>query len=188
MATSGNEIGPFRAVEESTLAHLTPREVRADIFAWYMLVGTGGAALGLLSCGWAISLLKKLPGYTDIDAYRIIFFAYAAFGAIKLLLTLALSSKIEADLKPERAAESEMEVFLADETAARPEPERRKTNIISRLLPHISRDSRSILVQLCLLFALDSFASGLASLLVSQRVLWLRSINVLAQIMDYILV
>jgi len=43
---SGNEIGPFRALEESTLAHLTSAEQRSDIFAWYALVGTAGTSLG----------------------------------------------------------------------------------------------------------------------------------------------
>ena len=44
ISPSGNEIGPFRAVEESTLAHLTPHEHLRDIFAWYSLIGTAGAA------------------------------------------------------------------------------------------------------------------------------------------------
>jgi hypothetical protein len=34
---SGSEIGPFRAVEESTLAQLISPEARTDIFAWYKL-------------------------------------------------------------------------------------------------------------------------------------------------------
>jgi hypothetical protein len=31
---SGSEIGPFRAIEESTLAQLITAEIRTDIFAW----------------------------------------------------------------------------------------------------------------------------------------------------------
>ncbi len=34
ISPSGNEIGPFRAVEESILAQLTDKEKRSDIFAW----------------------------------------------------------------------------------------------------------------------------------------------------------
>lgn len=39
---SGNEAGPFRAIEESTLAQLTPFRDRDDVFAWYNLIGTLG--------------------------------------------------------------------------------------------------------------------------------------------------
>jgi MFS family permease len=34
ISPSGNEIGPFRAIEESTMAHLTSREERTGILAW----------------------------------------------------------------------------------------------------------------------------------------------------------
>jgi MFS family permease len=34
ISPSGNEIGPFRAIEESTMAHLTTREDRTGILAW----------------------------------------------------------------------------------------------------------------------------------------------------------
>jgi MFS family permease len=38
ISPSGNEIGPFRAVEESTLAHLVPESQRADVFTWYNII------------------------------------------------------------------------------------------------------------------------------------------------------
>jgi MFS family permease len=34
ISPSGNEIGPFRAVEESTLAHLVPEAQRSDVYTW----------------------------------------------------------------------------------------------------------------------------------------------------------
>ena len=37
ISPSGNEIGPFRAVEESTLAQLSGAKGRADVFAWYVV-------------------------------------------------------------------------------------------------------------------------------------------------------
>lgn len=46
ISPSGNEIGPFRAVEESTLAQLSEATTRSDIFAWYVVVGTLGTAFG----------------------------------------------------------------------------------------------------------------------------------------------
>ena len=49
ISPSGNEIGPFRAVEESTIAQLTEAETRSDVFAWYVVFGTLGTAGGSLA-------------------------------------------------------------------------------------------------------------------------------------------
>ena len=49
---SGNEIGPFRAIEESILAQLTNSKARSDIYAWYNLIG---------NLGWTPFLLLGLP-------------------------------------------------------------------------------------------------------------------------------
>jgi MFS family permease len=37
ISPSGNEIGPFRAVEESTLAHLVEEGERSDVYTWYVV-------------------------------------------------------------------------------------------------------------------------------------------------------
>ncbi len=42
ISPSGNEIGPFRAVEENVVAHLTTSATRSDIYAWYTLLGNAG--------------------------------------------------------------------------------------------------------------------------------------------------
>jgi len=163
---SGNEIGPFRAIEESTIAHLSPPEVRSDIYAWYSLIGTGGIAFGMLTCGWVLQQLKSLDGWDDIRAYRMIFFAYAVCGLIKLALALALSENIEAD-KPEAAPQQDPETAPlleendADEDAAPKKPKKRS---FASILPSISPESRIIVINLCLLFALDALASGLVPL------------------------
>ena len=90
---SGNEIGPFRAVEESTLAHLSPAAVRSDIFAWYSLIGTAGTAFGMMACGWVVHTLQASKGWSAVRAYRTIFFVYAVIGLIKFLLA-CLSAEI----------------------------------------------------------------------------------------------
>ena len=46
ISPSGNEIGPFKAVEESTIAQLSDASVRSDIFAWYVVTGTLGTSFG----------------------------------------------------------------------------------------------------------------------------------------------
>ncbi|KAK3671989.1 hypothetical protein LTR78_008164 [Recurvomyces mirabilis] len=155
---SGNEIGPFRAIEESVVAHLTPAEHRSTTFAWYTLVGTAGSALGLLSCGWITTVLTTRKDWKVVDAYRGAFFVYAAIGLAKLVLSLFLSSQCELE-KPAPASDgSERAPLLGESTPKKP-----KTNKFG-LLSHLSSESRIVLLELCLLFVFDNFASGLAPL------------------------
>lgn len=166
MSRSGNEIGPFRAVEESTLAHLTQVELLPDVFAWYSLTGTAGTALGLLICGWIINALQSIHGWQFIPACRVIFMVYACIGVIKLALTLALSRKVEAEKKkdvPEQG-NSETRPLLEEQGPSEgdsEQPQKKKT-----LFASLDKHLLSLVIRLFLLFGLDSFGSGLASLYV----------------------
>ncbi|KAL4993711.1 major facilitator superfamily domain-containing protein [Aspergillus recurvatus] len=166
ISPSGNEIGPFKAVEESTLAHLTPKEFLRDILLWYSLFGTAGTALGVMACGWAINLLESERGWKYIPACRTIFFAYAAIGAFKFALSVALSQKVEAKVerskpKQQQQRSDETQPLLGErtETTETQKPERK--SFLSFLG---ERDLVSLIIRLFILFGLDSFASGLASL------------------------
>jgi MFS family permease len=44
-ATRG-DFGPFRAIEESVLSHLTNRKTRADVLSWYVTTASLGSAIG----------------------------------------------------------------------------------------------------------------------------------------------
>ena len=176
ISRSGNEIGPFRAIEESTLAQLTPSAIRSDIFAWYTLIGTAGTAFGTILCGWVVQALQSLDGWTDTRAYRVIFGLYAFLGILKLGLSLMLSEKCEPEPEQQERHDAvelgavEAEGLLSDDDEAdeapkpKPKPapapaaqQKKKKSI----WPQISSSSRAILVKLCLLFAVDSMASGL---------------------------
>ncbi|PSS07124.1 hypothetical protein M430DRAFT_45943 [Amorphotheca resinae ATCC 22711] len=161
ISPSGNEIGPFRAIEESTLAQLTPAINRGDIYAWYSLIGTAGTACGMAATGWVITYMLEDLGWPKIDVYRAVFWGYAVFGIIKLILTLALSKACEAEKKQPAAPASDPETAPLLRDGAQ-EPKKKPT--FRSLLPEISADSRIIVFNLCLLFALDAFASGLAPL------------------------
>jgi Na+/melibiose symporter-like transporter len=175
-------------VEESILSQLTEKDDRSDIFVWYTMCGTAGAAIGTVTSGWLIQILSGLPGWDELKAYRIIFVLYAVLGCVKLVLTLLLTRKVELerpdvayqevleleeeDLLSESSSSSRnsMEVDSPQDTKPRtirsPQPSLEKPSILSRLrglLPQISSRSLSILFRLIFLFALDSFASGLAS-------------------------
>jgi MFS family permease len=147
-------------VEESTLAHLTSHELLSDVFAWYSLIGTAGSALGMLVCGWIINSLESIHGWPFIPACRIIFFVYAGVGIVKLLFTLGLSSKVEVQEEQEQEQSSETRPLLTDPTEQEVESAPKKKSIF----PSIEKNLWSLVIRLFILFGLDSFASGLASL------------------------
>ncbi|KAF1969710.1 major facilitator superfamily transporter [Bimuria novae-zelandiae CBS 107.79] len=170
ISPSGNEIGPFRAVEESILSQLTEKDDRSDIFAWYTMCGSAGAAIGTITSGWIVQVLTKNAAAAEVKAYRIIFILYAALGIIKLALVLLLSSRVELhDQNTEYQAVIELEdeeLLSATSSPRHSTEERPQNNIVGRLralLPQVTRKSLVILFRLILLFALDSFASGMAS-------------------------
>ncbi|EFX05050.1 major facilitator superfamily transporter [Grosmannia clavigera kw1407] len=215
ISPSGNEIGPFRAIEESVLAHLTEPALRSDVFAWYTLSGTAGAALGSLTGGCLVQLLEDRGDGSSSSsqlAYRAVFFVYAAVGVLKLLLTLGLSPAVELEEQEEEAvvspsannavqsqgvdslsepgertsllpkvdneeadsragggdfaAVSASSASSASSSPALAASSPPKPSILKRLrllFPVISAESRRILSRLILLFALDSFGSGMAS-------------------------
>lgn len=172
ISPSGNEIGPFRAVEESILAQLTEREFRSDIFAWYTLFGTAGAALGTLTCGWVVQILEDVNSWTQNQAYRVVFLIYAGLGVIKLLLIFGLTSAVEVQApKPNnaRGRTNEAQPLLPEEPSQDDDGSRSEQLVptvfqrMRSLVPYISPLSRSILFRLLVLFCIDSFASGMAS-------------------------
>jgi MFS family permease len=170
ISPSGNEIGPFRAVEESTLAQLSNASERPDIFAWYVVIGTLGASTGSLGCGWVTQALQQ-KDWSANASYRLIFWVYAAIGLIKAALTLALSRRCEvqpplprSEARRERGEETEEDQpFLAngeprEQEEAQPAPPTPKKKIV---FSQLSRKSTLTLLRLCALFFLDSLASGM---------------------------
>ena len=134
-----------------------------------------GQAAGTISAGWAAQQLQQQPGWTAVDAYRVIFWAYAAFGLCKLLLCLSMGVDSERGRRQTVAdvaaqGPEECRSLLGAEghddghhSFAHPDRNANRGNrITQKMTSYISRDSWLILFQLCFLFALDSVASGLA--------------------------
>ncbi|RYN78055.1 hypothetical protein AA0117_g4744 [Alternaria alternata] len=170
ISPSGNEIGPFRAVEESTLAHLVAEDKRSDVYTWYVVLAVLGTSTGLAVGGVAVDNLQAIEGWTDLDAYRAIFWIYTGVGCIKALMTLFLSQRCEhSDWNDERnkpAASPETEPLLnghetEDSSTAAREPSPKKSKRFWHSLSKISKSSRITLIKLCSLFFLDSLGSGM---------------------------
>ena len=153
------------------VAHLTDPDQRSDIYAWYSLLGTAGAAVGIMSSGWTVHTLCESYGWQLVDAYRLVFYCYAALGLVKLVLIALLSASVEVEPKPQpgiassRDEEDRVETDpLLRSSAAQNSATPSTIKPRRRLLPEISHESMQTMFSLCILFALDSFASGLAPL------------------------
>ncbi|KAF2811889.1 MFS general substrate transporter [Mytilinidion resinicola] len=172
ISPSGGEIGPFRAVEESTMAHLVEASKRSDVFAWYVVFAVFGTSAGVLVGGGAVDHFRALDGWTDVDAYRIVFWVYAGLGFLKGVLVLFLSKKCETDKRNESQEpaqivpeDDETEPLLGNESTQQPiqngETPRPAEKSSRNPFAHISLKSRWILLRLCALFSIDSMASGM---------------------------
>jgi MFS family permease len=164
ISPSGNEIGPFRAVEESTLAHLTPAAQRSDVFAWYVVVGTFGTSIGALLAGWLATSLGAADG-NEVGSYQVIFWLYALLGCAKAGISLLLSDACELETivqKPSAEAgdAEEAETFIQQPQSTAPASKPSSKFAFTQISP----SSRRTLLKLAGLFSIDSLASGMASI------------------------
>lgn len=134
-----------------------------------------GTACGTIASGWIVAGARSMYHWTDIQAYRLIFGCYALLGLVKLALSLILSDKCEPAPEPKQDQDDfeldsvEAEGLLSEDEedtqseAAKPSRISKASGSkrLKMLLPNISPATRTVLVKLCLLFAVDSFASGL---------------------------
>ncbi len=133
ISPSGNEVGPFLAVEQASLSQLVPDRRRTSLFARYQLVGSFATASGALIAG-LVAQAAIDHGWTDVDAYRLVIVGYAVVGIVLALLFTRLGSGIEV-------------------------PPRDVQDVPIRTRLGLHRSQR-IVLSLSLLFALDAFAGG----------------------------
>ncbi len=135
VSPSGNEVGPFLAIEQAALTQAVPAERRTGTFAWYTLTGAFATAAGAFAGGGAAEGLQQL-GWTPLQSYRAVIVAYALLGGALAAVFAGLSPEVEA---PARQA------------VARP----------PLLSPGLGlHRSRGVVMRLSGLFALDAFAGG----------------------------
>jgi MFS family permease len=131
ISPSGNEVGPFLAIEQVALAQAVEGRDRTTLFAWYNLAGSFATAAGSLAGGFFTGQLLR-GGFSETVSYRGAIIGYAVFGAILAFVFSRVSSGVEGT----RAAQPVRGLF------------------------HVER-SRAVVTRLSALFALDSFAGGL---------------------------
>jgi MFS family permease len=94
ISPSGAEVGPFLSIEQAAISQEVAATERTRVFGLYQLTGSLSNALGALAGGW-LARLATTHGHTELDAYRAVLLAYAAFGVVMAALFLRLSSAVE---------------------------------------------------------------------------------------------
>lgn len=95
ISPSGDETGPFKSVEEASIAHLTPHAHRPEVFAFHGLFATAGAAIGSFISGVTVDYCHLQLGWEINDSYRAVFMIYAFIAILKFMLMLFLSVNCE---------------------------------------------------------------------------------------------
>lgn len=164
VSPSGDETGPFKSIEESTLAHLTAHEFQPDIFAWYGLLGTFGGAVGSLSGGVIVDYLTEK--YSAQHAYKTVFWIYAGLAGAKLVLTLFLSKDCEFEYKDGDALEQSRLLHPQSPESEEPtpaavtEPLEKKDWIHYIFGKPLSKESKPIVLRLLAFFGFDALGYG----------------------------
>ena len=134
ISPSGNEVGPFLAVEQASLSQLVAPTRRTGVFAWYQLVGSFATAHRGPRRGRSSPRSRIDRGAAPADAYRLVIVGYALVGIVLAALFTRLGREIEVAPRD-----------IQD------------VPIRTRLGLH---RSQRIVLSLSMLFALDAFAGG----------------------------
>lgn len=138
ISPTGNEVGPFLAVEQAALTQIVPDRRRTATFAWYNLVGYVATATGALIAGLLSQVLID-GGAAPLDAYRAVVVGYALVGIVMAVVAWQLRPAIEVPATALAAS------TVADEGV------RRRLGL---------GRSRGVVLRLSALFSIDAFAGG----------------------------
>ena len=133
VSPTGNEVGPFLAIEQAALSQTVPDRRRTPTFAWYNVVGYVATASGALAAGLASQVLLD-RGLAPVDAYRAIVVGYAVIGIAMVAGFWRLDEAIE------------------------PPPARVNTDGIRRRFG--LHRSKAVVLKLSVLFSIDAFGGG----------------------------
>ena len=94
LSPSGNEVGPFLAIEQASLAQLVEDRKRTSLFARYQVAGSIATAAGSLAAG-VVTQSAMDAGLDPVDAFRTVIVGYAAIGLLMALAFPLLSAAVE---------------------------------------------------------------------------------------------
>ena len=135
ISPSGQEVGPFMAVEISSLSCVDSGIDRTRLLAYYNLCGSFATAIGALTCGCLTDYLSE--HYSTTTSYKIVMLIYATIQITCTYIFYSLSPQIEAPEEKKIATEKNpITLFLG------------------------LHRSKLVVCQLSLLFMIDSFAGS----------------------------
>ncbi|KAI5950688.1 hypothetical protein KGF57_004236 [Candida theae] len=154
ISPSGDETGPFKSVEEASMAHLTPHNHRPEVFAFYGLFSTAGAAVGSLICGFLVDFMNLELTWSLKRSYQSIFIVYSIIAVVKFILMSFLSEKCEVFV--DNFTEVTEHSMLVEEEEEEEEEEEGESGKSMSL----SSTTRYYLPRLLVIFMLDSLGYG----------------------------
>ncbi|ODQ46894.1 hypothetical protein PICMEDRAFT_52853 [Pichia membranifaciens NRRL Y-2026] len=111
ISPSGGDTGPFKTIEETVLANLTPPNHRPEIFAIHSTFANVGASLGAFLAGLSVDYFTKSLHLTMRDSYRYTFCILLFTSFLKFVSLIFISHKAEASyIPPFIVAQRELEM------------------------------------------------------------------------------
>lgn len=138
ISPSGNEVGPFMAIELSGISQITSDEERTTLLALYNLTGSFSSAIGALVCGGMITLLSQK--FDFLMSYRLTWLVYIIAQLLLVLMFYKLGPSIE---------------YAATATTTIAVQTKNPIKLFLGL-----HKSKAIVLQLSCLFVIDSFAGS----------------------------
>ncbi|KAM0540952.1 hypothetical protein ACHAPJ_013436 [Fusarium lateritium] len=170
VSASGSDFGPFRAIEESMLSHITNPKTRPDVLAWYVTSSSLGAAVGSELAGRFVETMNERKGWDLVSTYHATFWIYILMGALNVLFAFIMSSKTEVQHDASSETSDESAEGLLRESIEEGENARRRSLSVPAHAPkptsrlsHVSSGSRSVMYRLWFLLTIDSLADGMVS-------------------------
>lgn len=100
ISPSGGDVGPFKTIEETVLANLTPPNHRPEIFAIHSTVGSIGTGVGAFLAGISVDFFINNMNLSMKESYRYTFCILLFTSTLKFLSLLFISYKAEASYIP----------------------------------------------------------------------------------------
>ncbi|KAL4731932.1 hypothetical protein ACLX1H_000930 [Fusarium chlamydosporum] len=171
ISASGSDFGPFRAIEESMLSHITGPKTRADVLAWYITSSSLGAAAGTALAGRFVETMTASKGWELVPTYHATFWVYIVMGALNVVFAFAMSNKTEAHHDDSSESSDELAEGLLrdsmdedeDEDTSRPAPITSTPPKHASRFSGVSSGTRSVMYRLWFLLTIDSLADGMVS-------------------------
>lgn len=161
VSAGGADFGPFRAVEESMLAHITTPDTRAHVLSWYVTSSSLGAAAGTELAGWLFEGLRA-GGWSMLRVYHAAFLIYIVMGGLNVVFAFCLSEDCEITVKEEEVLDEETRGLLDESNG---DDAQQATAVPTRKsrFSRISPPTRSVMYKLWFLLIIDSLADGMVT-------------------------